>query len=638
MDIVPRRLLPVDSPDNHVKPRSMSDKPNLLIRLFRGTWRLIDFSRRIAHLTFLLIFFTVVGGVIVATSGERVILVRDGTALIVAPEGMVVEQYSVEPTERAISRLMDEETPETRMRDLIQSIQLATTDDRIQRMVIDTDYLWGIGVSKLQELKGIISEFKATGKEVIAYGHGMSQHQYYLASLADEVWLHPEGLVLLEGYGVYRNYYKEGLDKLSVDVHLFRVGEYKSAAEPFVRNDMSDFSREANRYWLDSLWEEVLEDLAANRGMRPEQLSEHVEQFAERLREAGGRGSEAALEAGLVDRLATRDELREYLIDRGTYDSSIESFRQIDFDTYLKAVQSAPRPFTDRVAVVVAQGAIVGGDQPQGTVGGESTARLIRQARTDTQVKAVVLRVDSPGGSVLPSEQIRREIELTRQAGKPVIVSMSSVAASGGYWISMSADEIWASPTTITGSIGIYGLLTNFPRTLQKVGIHTDGVGTTRIAGATRADRDLPDNMADIIQQIIDDGYERFIEKVADARDMTSEAVDRVARGRVWSGAQARDRGLVDELGGLEDAIASAARHAGISDYQVEYVEKQPSAIEQFFIDITAGLPRLTRSGSAMGWLSGMLPASMKTDLQLLMDQPRNQPVGVYAYCFCSVD
>ncbi len=609
---------------------------NFITRFFGGIWKLIDFGRRVAHLIFLALFFSIIGAVVLATGEGPLLSVKDRSTLVLAPEGMVVEQYTTDATQRALGQLMDEELPETRMRDLLMAIDTASRDSRIDRMLIRTDYMWGIGPSQLQELKAAIGQFKDSGKAVIAYGYGMSQQQYYLAALADQVWLHPEGLVLLEGYGVYRNYYKDGLDKLAVDVHLFRVGEYKSAAEPFIRNDMSDYSREANRYWLDSLWDQYLTEVAAQRDLTPEQLARHVDEFGEDLRKAGGRASEAALAAGLVDRVGTEDELRKYLLSDGIFDADIESFRQIDAETYLAAQNNFALPQGDKVAVVVAQGAIVPGDQSQGTVGGESTARLIRRARMDDSTRALVLRVDSPGGAVLPSEQIRREIELTRASGIPVVVSMSSVAASGGYWISMSANEIWANPATITGSIGIFGLLTNFPRTLEKVGVYTDGVGTTRIAGALRSDRPMQPHIADIIQQIIEDGYERFIGKVAVAREMTPEAVDQIARGRVWSGQQARDRGLVDKLGGLNDAIASAAEIADISDYKTVYVEQQVSALEQFLLDLTARLPSFSVSRDTT--IGALLRAPLPTDLELLLAQPKGQqPVGVYAYCFCTL-
>ncbi len=609
----------------------MNERPSFFGRVFGGLWRFVDGTRRLVlNLLFLLIVFLILAVVLRDTG----IVVADQTVLVLDPAGMVVEQYSVDPTERALAQLFDDETPETRMRDLLRAIELATADQRIERILIDTDSLWGIGLAKLQEIRTAIEGFRAAGKQVFAYSHGMGQQQYYLASLADEIWLHPEGIVFLEGYSVYRNFFREGLDKLAVDVHLFRVGEYKSAAEPFVRDDMSEYSKEANRYWLSGLWSDYLQDVAGGRALEPQVLADHIDRFAEHLRAAGGRASEAALRAGLVDRLATLDELRDHLIELGAQEG--DSFRQIDFKTYLAARREVPNPLQQKVAVVVAQGVILGGEQPQGTIGGESTARLLRQARNDEKIAAVVLRVDSPGGSVLPSERIRHEVELTRAAGKPVVVSMSSVAASGGYWIAMSADEIWASPGTITGSIGIYGLLTNFPRTLEKIGIHTDGVGTTELAGALRADRPLPENVSDIIQQIIDDGYERFITKVAESRELEPEAVDRVARGRVWSGSQALERGLVDQLGGLSQAVAAAAARSGVSDYRVVYVEEQPSRFEQFLLDLTAGLPAVNLA-SRWSWVSRLLDGAVRSDLELLLGQPRNDRVGVFAYCFCGL-
>lgn len=608
----------------------MADKPNFLVRVFGGLWRLIDGTRRLVlNLLFLLILFLVLAVVLRDTG----IAIPDRSALVLDPSGMIVEQYSVDPTERALAQLFDDETPETRMRDLLDAIELATADARIQRILIQTDYLWGVGLANLQELKTAIEAFKGAGKSVFAYSHGMDQQQYYLASLADEIWLHPEGIVFLEGYSVYRNFYREGLDKLAVDVHLFRVGEYKSAAEPFIRDDMSEYSKEANRYWLSGLWGDYVGDVAASRGLSPEELSDHIERFGDHLREAGGSAAQAALAAGLVDRLATLDELRELMIELGARDG--DTFRQVDFLTYLAANRPVPNPLQKKVAVVVAQGVILGGDQPSGTVGGESTARLLREARNDDRVAAVVLRVDSPGGAVLPSEQIRHEVELTRAAGKPVVVSMSSVAASGGYWIAMSADEIWASPGTITGSIGIYGLLTNFPRTLEKIGIHTDGVGTTPMAGTLRADRPLPEHVGDIIQQIINEGYERFIAKVAASRDLDPDAVDRIARGRVWSGSQALERGLVDHLGGLSQAVVAAAERGGASDYRVVYFEDQPSRLEQLLLDLTATLPKVNVA-SRFAWVSRLLDGQTGTDLELLLGQPRNERVGVYAYCFCT--
>lgn len=612
-------------------------QPNVLIRFLRALWHTVDTTRKLVlNLLFLFVLLLVVAAMVQQQSGP---MVFEDTALVLNPHGKVVEQYSTDATERAINQMLDQEAPEIRMRDLLRAIESAKDDKRISRIVINPDRIWGIGLSKLQELRVALESFKESGKPVIAYSHGMGQHQYYLASLADEIWLHPEGLVFLEGYSVYRNYYKEGLDKLEVDVHLFRVGEFKSAAEPYVRNDMSEASRESNQYWMGSLWSDFLNDVATQREMSADELAANISQFSERLREADGDGAQAALTHGLVDRLATRDELRDHLVELGTFDSEIDSYRQIGLDAYVHAIDSKlVTPTRDKVAVIVAQGVIIGGDQPSGTVGGESTSRLIRRAAQDDQVKAIVLRVDSPGGGVLASEMIRRELEVAGTTGLPIVVSMSSVAASGGYWISMAADEIWANPGTITGSIGIFGMLTTFPRTLAKIGIHTDGVGTTNLAGAFRPDRNLSENVGEIVQQIIDQGYEKFIAKVASARGMTSAEVDRVARGRVWSGSQAHDRGLVDQLGGLNEAIESAAKLASLgADYRVSYVEKEPSDFETFLLSLTARVPGILSHVQRHNWLDVLARQPITTDIQLLLNQGKNR-LGSYAYCFCSIE
>ena len=612
-------------------------QPNVLIRILRGLWHTVNTTRKVVlNLIFLVVVLFVIAAMVEQQTGP---MIFDDTALVLNPHGMVVEQYSTDATERAINQLMDQEAPEIRMRDLLRAIESAKDDERISRIVIRPDYVWGIGLSKLQELRTAMDSFKESGKPVIAYSHGMGQHQYYLASLADEIWLHPDGLVFLEGYSVYRNYYKEGLDKLEIDVHLFKVGEFKSAAEPFVRNDMSEASREANQYWMGSLWDDFLNDVAAQREMSAEELAANISQFAEHLREAGGDGAVAALNHGLVDRLATRDEFRDHLVELGTFDSDIESFRQVSLDAYVRAIDSTlENPSRDKVAVIVAQGIIIGGDQPPGTVGAESTSRLIRKAVQDDRVKAIVLRVDSPGGGVLASEMIRRELEVAGATGLPIVVSMSSVAASGGYWISMAADEIWANPGTITGSIGIFGMLATFPKTLAKIGIHTDGVGTTPLAGAFRPDRNLSDNVGDIIQQIIDDGYEKFIDKVAAARDMTPAEVDRIARGRVWSGSQAYDRGLVDQLGGLNNAIESAAEMADLGDdYRISYVEQEPSDFEALLLQLSAWAPGILSHNTRPSWLNLLARQPITTDIQLLLNQGHSR-LGSYAYCFCSIE
>lgn len=608
-------------------------QPNVVIRFFKSLWQIIDGARR---LILNLVFWPIFIAILVILLRDDTLVLTDRTTLQLVPNGNVVEQYSVEPSQRAINALFDNETPETQLRDILAAIERASSDERITQMLIRPDYMASIGLSQLQEIEAAISRFKASGKRVIAYAEGMSQHQYYLASMADEIWLHPEGLVLMEGYSVFRNFYKQGLDMLEVDVHLFRVGEYKSAAEPFVRNDMSAESAEANLYWLNGLWGDYLRAVSQHRGMTPEALGAIINEFAQRLKAADGSPSTMALDTGLVDRVGTADQLRDELAAGGKLDSDQELV-QVSMHNYVAL--TVPNPLTapsSKVAVVVAQGTITSGTQPPGTIGGESTSRLIQAARDDDQVVAVVLRVDSGGGEVLPSEKIRHELALTRQAGKPVVVSMGTVAASGGYWIAMAADEVWANPGTITGSIGIFGLFATIPETLKKIGVTTDGVGTTELAGDLRLDRELSPQLAEIIQTIIDHGYENFLETVAAARQMSVGEVDQVARGRVWSGRQAMDRGLVDQLGGLQQAIESAASLANVSDgYQVEYVERPMTTVERFLLSMTARVDAWVDLSPRSG-LMQLLDQQLPSDIQLLLAN-REQRLGTYAYCFCTV-
>jgi protease-4 len=528
------------------------------------------------------------------------------------------------------------------LRDLMRALELAKDDPRIDRVVLLTDGFQVAGFAALRELGAALRDFRASGKKIVAYGTGMEQKGYYLAAQADEVYLDPDGAVLLEGLGRYRLYYREALqDKLGVDVHLFRVGEYKSAAEPYILDAASPESREADLFWMNDLWQRYLADVAGARKIPVAELGAMIDALPQRVQAAGGDLAKLALQAKLVDGLKTPHEMEQMLAERGAFDSEEHSFPPGWPVPLPVAAQGADRPARSRgeVAVVVAQGEISDGDQPQGVVGGESTSELIREAREDKQVKALVLRVDSPGGSVLPSEQIRREIALTQAAGKPVVVSMGNVAASGGYWISMDADRIYADPSTITGSIGIFGLWMSAPRALDKIGVHSDGNGTTPLAGVFDITRPLDPGAATLIQSVINHGYAQFIGKVAAARDSVPEKIDAIARGRVWSGAQAKERGLVDELGGLAQAQAQAAKLAKLGkDYDVKYVEKPMSAFEQIFLDMSrsAQLSVLVRN-------FGVLPAVLGKDTadrlqgELAWLQPRKgaSPIRAIAHCLC---
>lgn len=616
-------------------------QPSLLYRFVRGCWRLLDFSRRLAmNLVFLLIVFAVLAALL----AQRPALL-DRTALVIAPDARLVEQYSIDPGAMAIQRAFGQGSKEVRLRDILRALAAAKTDPRIERIVIRPDLIQaGGGLAQLREIAQALREVRDAGKEVIAYADNLDQKGYLLAAQANTIYLNPAGSITLNGLGNYRLYFREGLqDKLGVDVHLFRVGQYKSAAEPYILDAASDDAKQADLYWMNDLWQRYLADVGKARGIDPGKLAAAIDGLAAGVQAAHGDLAQWALDEHLVDALKTEDEVETILENKGVADTQAHSFRQIDLDSYLARVGNGnPRGVNATVAVVVAAGDIDAGQQPPGKIGGQSTSELIERARTDENTKALVLRVDSPGGQEFPSEQIRRQVELTRAAGIPVVVSMGNVAASGGYWISMNANRIYADPSTITGSIGIYGLMMNVPHVLDKLGVHTDGVGTTRWAGAFDPTRPLDPAVATLMQSVMDDGYARFVGKVARARGRTPQQIDAIARGRVWSGAQAKDRGLVDDFGGLRDAIAGAAAlaHLGNGRYRVHYVEKPMSAFARLFSNFDDSQSRVHALLAASGIGSLVLPAQAQDQITQTLDwlhDLRGKPYGMLAHCLCGL-
>jgi len=602
----------------------------------------VDQSRRIAVN---LIFIAIPIAIIVALlwSGPTV---PYGGALVVEPKGEIVEQLSSPTVSGLFEGAAREGNPETLLKDLLDAIQAAKDDKRIGSIYLNLTKMGSTGVTKLEDLRAALVEFRKSGKKVIAYSDEYQQGAYAVAAAADEVWLHPQGMVLLEGLGRFRNYYKEGIDKLEIDWHVYRVGEYKSAVEPFLRNGPSPEAREADLKWLSDLWSSWVDAVAASRKLKPADVRSYIDQMPQRLESAKGDIAKLALDSGLVDKLGQRDEVRARMIELAGEEKkeNEKTFKQVSVSDYLEAKggdRTGESGGGDAVAVIVAKGDILDGKQPAGKIGGDSTAALIRRARQDDKVKALVLRVDSPGGSSFASEVIRRELAVARKDGKKVVVSMGSLAASGGYWISTASDEIWASPSTITGSIGIFGMFPTVEKPLAKyLGVRVDGVGTTRFAGI-RPDRPLPAEVGRIIQLVVEKGYEDFLARVSEARKLTRDDVDRIARGRVWSGADAKERKLVDKLGGLKDALAAAADLAKLpKGYRVWYVEE-----EKTFKDWLAA--KLMKSEASWARLLGLgadrqtppLPPVFRALQDQLADTARllslRDPNGVYAYCFC---
>ena len=625
-------------------------RPNPVWTLLVGFGKFINFANHLVfNLIMLLLIVLVVAAIgigISAKSGGGFHPLQEKTALVLDLKGTLVEQYTSAPLQRAFAQASGgDEGRELQLRDLLKAIKAAKDDPKIPHLVLLTDGFNVAGFAALRELGAALRDFRSSGKKIVAYGAGMEQKQYYLAAQANEVYLDPEGAVLLEGLGRYRLYYREALqDKLGIDVHLFRVGEYKSAAEPYILDAASPASREADLFWMNDLWQRYLGDIASARRLKAADLSAMIAAMPERVLAVQGDLAQLALNEKLVDGLKTPHEIETLLSGRGAFDEDEQSFRQIGLYPYLAQHKDTPSLLGKRaqVAVVVAQGEISDGKQPQGAVGGDSTSELIRQAREDENVKALVLRVDSPGGSVFPSEQIRREIALIKEAGKPVVVSMGNVAASGGYWISMNADRIYADPSTITGSIGIFGLWMSAPRALDKIGVHSDGVGTTPLAGVFDVTRPLDPGAGVLIQSVIDHGYAQFIGKVAAARGSVPEKIDSIARGRVWSGAQARERGLVDVLGGLSEAQAAAAKLAklGVGEYDVQYVEKPLSAFDQIFLDMSrkANLAGLVRNfGPLPAVLGRETSERLQSELGWLQARKGASPIRAVAHCFCGL-
>jgi protease-4 len=610
-------------------------KPGFLSMLFGGLWRVLDATRKVLHFLLLAVFALIVLGLL----APRIPRIPATTALVLAPEGSLVDQLDGDATSRAWNELVGEGERQTLARDLITVIDTARDDERIQLMVLKLGGLGGAGFSSLEEVAAAIDRFRAADKLVIAVGDFYSQNQYYLASHADEVYLHPQGFVYLPGYGTFRTYYRSAIDKVLVDWNVFKVGEYKSFVEPFVRDDMSPEARENALDWLNGLWTSYQRDVTTARTLEPDTLERYAARLPDLMRETGGDLAVLARELGLVTDVWDHGRMEARITELVGTDESTHTFNQVHHADYLESIRGAIREPTSEnvVGVIVASGDILDGQQPPGTIGAASTSALVRQARNDEHVKAVVLRVDSGGGSAFASEVIGRELERLRESGKPLVTSMGSVAASGGYWISMAADEIWASPESITGSIGIGAYFPTFQRTLDKLGIHVDGVGTTPLAGEFRADRALGDAAREVLQLGIENGYDRFISKVAEAREMPVDRVDEIARGRVWLGEEAQQIGLVDKLGTLRDAIESAATLAGVrDDYRVEFIEREPSFRQvlamQFAQRAVTWFER-----SPLRETSPLIEAARQIERELESLVRWNDPRGLYYECLCEV-
>lgn len=582
------------------------------------------------------LFVVILVAVFIALSGSRLPTIPDNGALLLDIEGQLVDQLSYTDPMAILLGAGNSGQAETLLQDVIDAVHFAAEDPRINTLVLRLDKLSRGGISKFQEIAPALEQFRGAGKKIIALGDNFNQDQYWLAAQADEVYVNPFGGVSLQGYAVYRNYYKSALDRLKINVHVFRVGEFKSAMEPFMRDDMSAAARSSNLLWLQSLWSQYSTTIAAKRALSVQDIDLYVEQYDRLLAANGGDNAATALAQGLVDGIKSRDQMAAYLRAQvGAVDDN-GAYARVGFKQYLwlKNLETVRLQDVPAVAVITAKGNIVDGEQGAGVIGGDSLALLIQRARDDSSVKSVVLRIDSGGGSVFASEIIRRELELLKDGGKPLVVSMGSMAASGGYWIAALADEIWATPTTLTGSIGIFGAIPTFDQSLSSLGISSDGVAT-HAAGSARIDRPLPPSAGRAIQASIEFGYRRFIDIVASGRKMETEAVEAIAGGRVWTGADALEIGLVDQLGSLDQAITAAAGLAKLDSFKVKTIEQAISPQQQLLIELMSNALVSSTVEQLTGTTLGLPVQSLISPLIDSVDflSSMNDPRGAYMYC-----
>ncbi|EPI6792830.1 signal peptide peptidase SppA [Vibrio vulnificus] len=605
--------------------------------VFKGIWKAITFVRlALTNLIFLLsialVYFIYFYG------HDTQPQVEQPSALVLNLSGPIVEQsLYINPMDSFAGSLFGEEIPkENVLFDVVDTIRYAKDDEKITGLVLSLRDMPETNLTKLRYIAKALNEFKASGKPIYAVGAFYNQSQYYLASYADKIYLAPDGGVMLKGYSAFNLYYKTLLEKLDVTTHVFRVGTYKSAIEPFVRDDMSPAAKESATRWLTQLWGAFVDDVANNRQIDPKTLNPSMEEFLSQLKSVHGDLAALSIKLGLVDELATRQQLRAQLAEKFGA-SGDDSYKAISYYDYRATMRDNFDVNADDIAIVVASGTIMDGQQPRGTVGDDTVAGLLRQARNDDKVKAVVLRVDSPGGSAFASEVIRNEVQALKDAGKPIVVSMSSLAASGGYWISMSADKIIAQPTTLTGSIGIFSVITTFEKGFNKLGIYTDGVGTSPFSGEGIS-TGLSKGASQAFQMGIEHGYQRFISLVGNNRDLSLDAVDKVAQGRVWTGYDALQHRLVDQIGDFDDAVAEAAKMAQLENYNLYWVEEPLSPTEQFIQEF------MKQVKISMGVdIQSILPPSLQPVAQQMEQhasllQNFNDPKGYYAFCLnCEV-
>lgn len=601
-------------------------------RFFGGIGTLITFLRNLVLNVFFLFFLVIL---IVAIGSSAPKPLPEKFALRVAPSGVLVDQRTYIDTASLLFK-DEQEDSETVVRDVVDAINRASDDKRIDSIVLELGGLGGGGITKMSEIGQALNAFKAKGKKIIATSDSYSQDQYFIASYADEIYLHTMGEVQLTGFGRYITYYKSALDKLGVNVHVFRSGKYKDYVEPFLRDNMSDESREHNSQWLNALWAQYTQTVEAQRKLPEGSLNKLINNLDTKLAEVKGDSAQLALNEKLVDKLMSRNEIDKMLIEKFGKSDEGNFYNAVGVHSYLAEAHAHKLPKQTQVGLLVASGTIQDGHQQEGAIGSENFVDMLRGIEEDESIKALVIRIDSGGGSAFASEIIRAEIDAIRKRNIPVYISMGSVAASGGYWMATAGDEIWATPTTITGSIGVFGAFPTLENSLQKIGLNTDGISTTELGGALSIDRPLEPKMNSVIQAGVDHTYQSFIKLVADARKQDVAAIHEIAQGHVWTGAKAKEIGLVDNLGTLNDVIAAAAAKAELKDYSVKLITQKLSPKEELIRklvgeDAKVFVPKsLLKPFAELNLVQQQISPLLKPLVAL---QKMTDPQGIYATC-----
>lgn len=611
----------------------MKDLISAIVNIFKYAGKFFTVIRNTFLNIVFLFFICIVVFSFFSSSKQPEVTVSKNSILRLDLYGNIVEERKIL---NSIERILEDPLfgqsgqQETLLQDILDVIDTSSSDDNIKVILLNLKQMGRAGLNQLEAIGSALETFKKSGKQVIAAEDYYSQSQYFLASYADTIFVNPMGGVDVHGLGVYKLYFKDAIDSLKINYNIFKVGTYKSALEPFTRTNMSSQDQKQNEVWLSKLWQNFSSIVTENRNISSFQLRRYTDNISDELKKAKGNTAQLAINTGLVDKMMTRSQIKNHL--KSLSGSTGNSLPVTNTKRYLENIvpsYTLDNTSQQNIGLIVAEGSILPGKQPTGFIGGDSLASLIEKARTDSSIKALVLRINSGGGSAFASEIIRQSLLEFKKSNKPLVVSMGSVAASGGYWIAADADEIWAEKTTITGSIGIFGAVPTFEKSLESLGIYSDGIGTTPLAAGLNITRPLSQPIKDSIQQTIEYNYGQFLGIVATGRDIPLDSVAQLAEGRVYDGATAKGIGLVDSLGSLDEAIQATAKLAGLTDYAARYIQPPSTVKDQLLQYFTSGLkPFASKVDSG---LVTLLKETFSTQIDQFMTL--DDPAGVYAVC-----